>query len=37
MNLTYIKSDLIQRNANHFTGIAAGVYIKIICIKETLH
>ena len=37
MNLTYIKSDLIQWTANYFTVITAAVYIKMICIIETLN
>ena len=37
MNLTYIKWDLIQCNANCFTVIALAVYIQMICIVETLH
>ena len=36
--LTYIKWDLIQWTANCLTLIAtAAVYIKTICIIETLH
>ena len=37
MNLTYIKSDLIQWTASCFTVITTVVYIKMICIIETLH
>ena len=37
MNLTYIKWDLIQWTGNCFNVIAAAVYIRIICIIETLH
>ena len=38
MNLTYIKWDLIQGTGNCLTVIAtAAVYIKMICIIETLH
>ena len=37
MNLTYIKWDLIQWTANFFTVTTAAVYIKMICIIQTLH
>ena len=37
MNLTYIEWDLIQWTANCFTVIATAVYIKMVCIIETLH
>ena len=37
MNLTYIKQDFIQWTGNRFTVIIATVYIKMICITETLH
>ena len=37
INLSYTKSDFIQWTANYFTVSAAVVYIKMICITETLH
>ena len=37
MNLTYIKWNFIQRTGNCFTFVIAAVYIKMICIIETLH
>lgn len=36
MNFTYIKWDLVQCPAN-FSAITTAVYIKMICILETLH
>ena len=37
MNLTFIKSDLIQWTANYFALILAVVFIKTICIIEILY
>ena len=37
INLTYTKWDLMQWTDNCFTIITAAVYIKMICVIETLH